>query len=213
MIGKLGNVAENIPKVYASGYETGYSMGNEAGKQAEYNDFWDTYQSNGNRKNYNAFFQRAGWKNGSTYKPKYPIECTANNYASNMFLYSGISDTLIPITITGSHLSVFNGSAVVTIPHLDISGVTANINDWFTGCTELASITIVGTIPVSINFKDCPLTAKSLVNIVEHLSDTASGKTLTVKSSAVSNADWSTTEYESWDALIATKSNWSFSLA
>jgi hypothetical protein len=211
MIGKLGNVAGNIPKVYASGYDTGYGIGNTEGKQAEYDAFWDVYQNNGKRTYYHSAF-RTGWCDG-IYNPKYPIVCNGNNSANTMFSYAAITDTLVPITISGNNATIFYGAGIVTIHSLDMSGYTGTHQDWFTSCTKLANITMVGEIPQSVNFKDCPLTAKSLVSIVEHLSDTASGKTLTVKTSAVNNADWSTTDYESWDALIATKSNWSFSLA
>ena len=198
---KLTTVAENVPKVY------------EAGKKAEYDDFWKAYQSNGNRTVYQYAFYRQYWKNGTTYNPKYPITIPSSNYANNMFANSGVTNTEVAITISGSHAGVFSSAAVKTIPYLDVSGVTGTMADWFTSCSNLAHITFVGTISVNVNFKDCPLTAKSLVSIVEHLSDTASGKTLTVKTSAVNNADWSTTDYASWDALIATKPNWSFSKA
>lgn len=227
MIDKLGNVAGNIPKVYASGYDTGYSMGNaegyqhgetigyelgfESGKHAEYDTFWNNFQNNGNRTTYAHAF-RTGWRD-SIYNPKYPIVCNGNNTATQAYSYAGLSDTKVPITISGNNASVFYSAGIVTIHSLDISGVTTNISDWFTGCTKLVHITFVGEIPHSTNFKDCPLDAPSFVSIVEHLSPSATGKTLTVKSSAVNNADWSTTDYASWDALIATKSNWSFSLA
>ena len=48
---KLNAVAENEKKVY------------DAGKQAEYNDFWDVYQQNGKRTNYNQAFGNLGWTN------------------------------------------------------------------------------------------------------------------------------------------------------
>ena len=226
---KLSTVAENVSKVYESGYGAGYGMGIAAGysdgvdagiemgiaegKQAEYDAFWDAYQSNGNRSNYQYAFYRSYWKNTTNYKPKYPIK-VSSNMGSNMFNTSGVTDTVVPITLSGAHGSVFYDSSVRTIPYLDVSGVTATMADWFTGCDDLANITMVGVIPQNMNFKNCPLTAESLVNIVEHLSTSATNKTLTLNSDAVANADWSTTEYTSWDELIATKkpSGWSVSL-
>lgn len=44
----------------------------EAGKQAEYDVFWDTIQENGIKKNYAFNFAGNGW-NSKTFKPKYDI--------------------------------------------------------------------------------------------------------------------------------------------
>lgn len=181
------------------------------GMQTEYDRFWDAVQSNGNRNNYNYFFTGKSWRSG-TFNPKYPINCT---YASSLFNNSAIVDTVVPITISGSNTSVFyNASSLVTIRSLDMSGATGTAADWFTGCSKLESITFEGVIPINANFKNSPLDAKSLVNIVEHLSPSVSGKTMTLNSDSVANADWSTTNYASWDELVATKkpSGWSISL-
>lgn len=184
------------------------------GMQTEYDRFWDTVQSNGTRANYKDFFTGKGWRSG-TFNPKYPINCTSGSYATNLFNGSAIVDTVVPITITGSHSAVFyNATSLVTIRDLDMRGATGTGADWVTGCTKLANVKMVGTIPININFKDCPLTAESLVSLVEALSPSASSKTLTVKSSAVSSADWSKTAYASWEDLVAKKkpSGWSISL-
>lgn len=60
---KLTTVAENVPKVY------------QAGKQAEYDAFWDSYQSTSIYPNRcgPAHFAGAGWNN-DTFKPKYDIK-------------------------------------------------------------------------------------------------------------------------------------------
>ena len=184
------------------------------GMQTEYDRFWDTVQSNGKRNNYKDFFTGKGWRNG-TFNPKYPMNCTANGYATNLFNGSAITDTVVPITIAGSHSSVFaNNTSLVTIHSLDVSGVTGTMADWFTGCTKLVHITVVGEITVNANFKNCPLDAESLVSIVEHLANVTSMKTLTLNSDAVANADWSTTSYASWDELVGKRkpSYWSISL-
>ena len=60
---KLTTIAENMPKVY------------EAGKDAEYNSFWDAYQQNGERADYHTGFAGKGW-NEHTFKPKYDIKPT-----------------------------------------------------------------------------------------------------------------------------------------
>ena len=57
---KLTTIAENEQKVY------------EAGKKSQYDEFWDTYQTNGQRTNYTYAFSGLGWTD-NLYKPKYPI--------------------------------------------------------------------------------------------------------------------------------------------
>jgi len=61
---KLVTIAENEQKVY------------KAGQQAEYDTFWDNYQQNGNRTNYENAFAGYGW-NAETFKPKYDIKPTS----------------------------------------------------------------------------------------------------------------------------------------
>jgi hypothetical protein len=227
---KLTTVAENLPKVYEAGYEkgkteggggsydegytAGLAVGVEQGKQAEYDAFWNTVQSDGTRNNYNSFFTGKGWRSGS-FNPKYPINCTSGGYATNMFSNSAIVDTVVPITIVGAHSSVFyNATSLITIRDLNVSGATGTMADWFTGCTKLKNVTFVNAIPVNANFKSSPLSAQSLVNIVEHLSPSVSGKTLTLNSDAVATADWSATNYASWEDLVAQKkpSGWTITL-
>lgn len=59
---KLQTIAENEQKVY------------EAGKKSEYDEFWDEFQQNGNRVNYNSAF--GGCWNNKIFKPKYSIKPT-----------------------------------------------------------------------------------------------------------------------------------------
>lgn len=89
---KLTKIAENEQKVYDAGYVRGYDDGEivgggsydegfEAGKQAEYDAFWDAYQQNGNRTDYAKGFCGRGW-NDETFKPKYTIKVvgSANDF-------------------------------------------------------------------------------------------------------------------------------------
>lgn len=83
----------------------------------------------------------------------------------------------------------------------------------FGDCKNLKNITFEGVIGQNISFDtSTKLTAESIANIVEHLSDTAEGMTLTLSQTAVNNADWTNTDYADWATLIATKTNWTFSL-
>ena len=178
------------------------------GMQYEHDRIWDDLQQNGNRTYYNNYFTGRGWVSGTTYNPKYPITCTANG-ATSMFSNSYVTDTLVPITISGSNASVFYGSSIVTIPLLIIGSGISSMGDWFNNMANLEDITIEGEIYLSTKFaQSTKLKAKSMVSIVEHLSSSVTGKSLTFNSTAVANADWSTTEYSSWDDLVATKPNW-----
>ena len=80
---------------------------------------------------------------------------------------------------------------------------------WFENDTALEEVSFEGIIGNVIDFSYCPLTKTSIENIIEHLSTTSSGKTLTLKQSAV-NAVFTTEEFE---ALKATRTNWTFALA
>ena len=66
---KLIAIAENEKKVY--------DAGKEAGKNAEYDRFWDDYQQNGNRENCRAMFSGAGW-DVNTFKPKHRMKPSTN---------------------------------------------------------------------------------------------------------------------------------------
>lgn len=215
----------------------GRDSGIELGQQEEYDRFWDSYQSNGEKTAYNYAFSYAHWSD-ETYKPKYtpkPVN------ASYMFTNTKITDTKIDVDFSqATNISYcFVGAYYVkSIGVIDTRAAKNNITQMlaycrqlqtidklillddgsqtfsnvFLECNSLKNIVIEGVIGNSINFQYSPLTAQSLVSVVEHLSDTASGKTATFKQSAIDNADWSTTAYSSWDELVATKPNWALAL-
>lgn len=80
--------------------------------------------------------------------------------------------------------------------------------DTFNYCTALREIRFEGVIGQDINFQHCPLSKESIESVINALSSSASGKTLTLnihaKDSAFSDSEW--------DALISAKSNWTISL-
>lgn len=176
-----------VPKVLEISGEGGgdYSLGYINGKQAQYDEFWNSYQENGNRHNYNnAFFL---WPNAA-YKPKYSIG-TVNKgakYVNGMFQQSSITDTLQPIIFqsgaTGSN--VFYGCSVLqTIQTLT---VTRDIifKNWFVNCSALTNVTFTGEIGNDIDFSTSPLLSHdSIVNIIGVLVDysgTGTTKTLSL---------------------------------
>ena len=192
---KLQTVAGNQKKVY------------DAGKQAEYDAFWDELQQKGKRRNYWGAF--ASWTD-EIFKPKYPIVATTTK---SMFYLSTI--TQVPtVDFSGGNYAIENtfdyASSIVTIEKIIMKADgTQKINQGFNSCRNLANILFEGSIGASISFEDCPLLSKASVeNIVNVLLDTATGKTVTFNKTAV-NAAFTMDE---WNALVATKPNWTVTL-
>lgn len=230
---RLVKVAENQTKVF------------EAGKQAEYDRFWDAYQQYGTRTDYRyAFYAGDGsyspWNNES-FKPKYDITPTI---ASSMFIKCQITNLkailenlgrVIDFSKATNVSSLFNSSVTVThLPVMDFSSATdaqlafayasklhtidelivgekiTTITSVFDGCIVLENVVIKGTIKINgFDFKDCKKLSKaSIESIINALSTTTSGLTVTLSKTAKEKA-FTTDE---WNALIATKSNWTISL-
>lgn len=105
-----------------------------------------------------------------------------------------------------------NCTQLVTIEKLVISEKTKldNYTFPFYSGAKLANINCVeGEICTNIRIANCPLTKASIENVVNALSNTTSGFTCTFNKNAKESA-FTTDE---WNSLIATKSNWTFSLA
>lgn len=207
MAEKLTTIAENEQRVY------------DAGKQAERDAFWSVYQPS-SRRSYLYAFAGEGW-NDRTYHPIGDLIVTHN--AQNMYSYSGITDTKVTINASSSSLTNFyhvfaNATKLRTIRLLKVSPITT-LHNAFTACTALESITIQGTIGKAANFKWCPLTKESILNVIEALSDTTSGLTVTFNTSAVNTAFETVngvadgSQSAEWKALVDSKPNWTFALA
>lgn len=94
-------------------------------------------------------------------------------------------------------------------------------NGWyraFDNATALANIEVEGQFYTTVSFQYSPLTKTSITSVINTLSDTVTGQTLTLNITAVNNAfettagaaDGSTsTEFA---ALVATKTNWTIAL-
>lgn len=177
---KLKTVAENQQKVYAAGYAEGQRSGNygegyEAGQLAEYDRFWDAYQQNGNRGDYQYAFYNWDY---ACYNPKYPI----HGVIANSFRGSVITNTQVPIVAKNSSANAFYGcSSLVTIPSLDISG-SSNTSYMFLNTNSLVDVRFFGDIPLGIDFSKCAnLSDASIQSIIDHLKDLrgATAQTLT----------------------------------
>lgn len=93
---------------------------------------------------------------------------------------------------------------------LKSSGLNYNWQSVFENCTSLTHVVFEGIFKeTNVNLKWCPLSRASIESVMAALGDTATGKTLTLKQSAV-NAAFTT---EEWETLVATKPNWTITLS
>ena len=205
---KLSTATENEQKVF------------NAGKQEETDAFWEQYQESGIAKSYFYAFSYNRF-NDETYNPKYPIRCNNSIMGSRDIFYENnfITDTKVEIYAgTGSlYQAFYNAKKLETIRLLSVYEITEFTTSAFLFCENLKNITFEGVIGSDVWFQYSPLTTKSIVNIVEHLSPTASGMTLTLNTNAVNNMSFPYTSeesgitYNSFDELIGSKSNWTIS--
>lgn len=239
---KLVKIAENTPKVY----EAGKAEGIAEGKQAEYDSFWDEYQDYGKRTSYTMYdgtFAGKYWTD-ALFRPKYSIKPST---AYMMFRSTAITDlTREDISLDFSECTdmqyTFAYAALLKVPPIDMSSATtttstfsyykgtdlsiiASANTIFAPTTfdyveNLKNLVIEGIVATAFNVKRSKnLTRDSIVSIINALSTTTTGLTVTFSKEAVDNAfataegaaDGSTSA--EWLALVATRSNWTIALA
>ena len=252
--GTIPNYDGSITEGAVEGAQAKYEEGVADGKQAEYDAFWDAYQKNGERINYNYAFFGDGWTDQS-FKPKYDIQIgNASNGAGNgnkAFMDSRISDIGKTLKDRGVVLDtsrcnnlnqMFQNAKTKTLPA--ISAESANVlpltfyvcsyletiqmvivternsfDRTFFACGLLVNLITEGTIGQNgFNVSWSPLNKASITSIINALSSTTTGLTVTIRLAAVNTAfetnagaaDGSSSE--EWLNLIATKSNWTINL-
>lgn len=198
------------------------------GKQAEYDRIWDTLQNNGDAAGANYYYKFSYSTNGvgwtdENFNPKYPIITSASITGGMALFYTNknITDTKVPIVVLGSTAQSMFVSAekLVTIRELSVhAGVTFSTT--FQGCYELTNLTMSGTIGQSgLDLQHSKKLSKaSIESVIEHLSTTTSGLSVTFSKTAVNKAfetseganDGSTSA--EWTALANTRSNWTINL-
>jgi hypothetical protein len=149
---RLANIASAIREKTGKGatytdeeMPTGVAEVYEAGKKAEYDDFWDAYQNNGNRTDYRYAFAYFGWKK-ENFKPKYDIRPTGANgeymfsnggELSKYDLAKALEEQGVVLDLSGLTTSSreFYMSRFTKLPTLDFSGCTsmANTFDYYIG--------------------------------------------------------------------------------
>ena len=258
---KSGELADKVTEVYEAGKASG-------GGDSYYDAFWDTFQWNGNRKNYDYAFGGLGWRKDN-FKPKYDIVPTS---AVHMFAYAKSDATTITedemilmkeveeergivfdFSQAASLGATFRTSLFKELNVIDLKSATDlayvfsettpknaqlthriglqrierlicyDTNTFqgtsFSGNCILSYIGFEGVIASDINLRFLPLISESIQKLIGCLSDTATGKTVTLNQVAVNNAfetssglvDGSTSQ--EWLNLVATKPNWTISLS
>ena len=146
---------------------------------------------------------------GSTYGPRY--------------MFVGTKFTELPeidcsqAKGTQAIVSLFSGSNLIqTIEKLvmptDCTGYGTNT---FYYCRALQNINFEGTIKYSLDFKDCPLTADSVNNILNCLDTATYSGTRTITLKTTSKTAYND-KYGDWNERIAqltTSGNWTFTLS
>lgn len=201
----------------------------EAGKQAEYEAFWNSALTDFYDGTY-AFSGRP-WTD-ATFRP--PKKLTLQQNCNGCFYASRMTD-IMPYVEFGKVTSLyqaFESSKIKQIPYIDCSNVeslsksfnSANIesidgltvaastrySSVFNYATNLKHVIFSGTIGQNgLSLADSTLLDKeSITSIINALSATTSGLSVTLSATAVNNA-FTTDE---WNTLIATKPNWTISL-
>ena len=149
-------------------------------------------------------------KLGVTLDFSHPVYSAQYVFSGSKFTRVGKVDLSI---YSGKTNDVFsNMPNLHTIDELVLNEKISRYIEVFTNCTALENIRITGTISANIDIHWSPLTKESIVSLVNALSATASGKTLTLSGTAVNNAFEGGSTGSEWQALIATKQNWTISL-
>ena len=210
---EMGVVAKQIySDCYSSGHNKGKAEGYNEGKAEGMSSFWDEYQENGNRKSYFMLFGGYGWTDKIYSSIKYDFGKPTNVQA--MFRYaSGITDTLKPLDCTEAPnlATTFDGCTNLRQIRLLTVKDSHTYTSTFRECYALEEIRFAGTIGNDIDFSSCKnLSIESLVNIVEHLSTTTTGKTITFSGECITKYYVSATDFS---ALTYGHENWTFALA
>ena len=183
----MKKVTVNCNRIADDNFNSGLVAGREEGKRAEYDAFWDMYQNNGTRTDYNYAFgggghndRNAGW-NDDLFNPKYPFTNLVR--VSYMFTYTQIEEK--PMSL---HLSELATDLYQTFYSANL---VQNIELWvhenlkytntFNGCYYVKNLVIHGVIGQNISVKDSnSLSHDSLMSIINALKDiTGDGVTRT----------------------------------
>ena len=225
---KIQTIAENEQLVY------------EAGKQAEYDRFWDLYQENGNRTLYQFAFAGSGW-NEENLKPKYDIKPIRANYmfsgweksfdlaeqiqksgvifdtsqcTSFLYFLQYVAPSVIPTIDTRSCTTLTNFSSGSTVKKIEKiilrEDGSQTVKTMFSG-NHYSLKEIVFEGVVGQDFSMNTCSALSKASIENIVSVLSATATGKTLSISKTAKEREFTDNE-WQTLIATKPNWTISL-
>lgn len=217
--------------------------GGDTGGKSYYDEFWDSIQSNGTRTNYEYAFMGESWKYNAL-KPKYlPIipqftgsmfeKCGATNvdltdivkitwdcwgYVRMCKDFTGLVKFGDFICVHNNCQEIFYGCTNLASVRTFTSQSATVFTSTFYNCKALTDITFAGTIANSFDISYSPLNKASIKSLIGCLSTTITGKTLSLKKTAVNNAFGINIDDETtypvgseFYELRHSKDNWTFS--
>ena len=235
---KLKTIAENEQKVYAAGmqkqYDEFWDAFQDYGKRTNYNRAfasggWQntvTFRPKYDIKPAECYMMFSGnWLNIDLveYLDSLGVVFDTSNVYQYQYAFQGTYFTRLGVIdmqkATINHAMCEGCKYLHTIDKLIFSEKTVTHSQMFSNCTALKNITCEGVLADNLNLQWSTLLTKlSIESVFPCLSNTASGKTVTLSKTAVNNAfetgtglaDGSTSD--EWNNLIATKSNWTIAL-
>lgn len=151
------------------------------------------------------------------------MDFSGNNYITDLFRASTVTHLpAIKFTSALNLQHIFNGCTKLhTIDELDIGKKITYIYQTFNGCSALENIIFKGELKCNgmVLTSSTKLSKASIESLINILSTSTSGLTVTLSSTSVKKAfetssganDGNTSD--EWKNLIATKSNWTIALA
>lgn len=231
---KLTTIAENMVQL-----QNVTKRWFDRGRDYEQQEFWDAFQDNGHRTHYTYGFAGRGWT-VSNLVPKYkniqPTVCTGmffNNSIPDLVAHFEKHGIKIDFSKSTSVYDAFSSTATKRLPSLNISsagsaltmfaynssleeiaglecGVNNTFSSTFAGCSALKTVIFSGVIANNISLSDSKnLSKESITSLINTLSSSVRGKSVILSETAVHSA-FSESE---WNVLVATKSDWTISLA
>lgn len=209
----------------------GYDSGFEDGKKAEYDAFWDDFQKNGTEFiHYGyAFANKDLWTQEAIEKIKYKhflaryfsVVFNGNTSITDLSAFSHEAVSNDGVFTRNTLSSTFNGCTnLKKCMPINCDSVYAFTNA-FNGCSAMEELILSGNIDKSgLDLKwSKKLNKASITSVINCLDITKTGQSVTLSLTAVNNAfetssgaaDGSTSA--EWTALVATRPNWTISLA
>lgn len=164
-----------------------------------------------------GLFEYCGWIDNPIDFSVIPMDFTDCTRGERLFANANALKIVVDLSTFTSLKECFmcnDGGAIKDIT-LKVSDKCTDYTSAFGYCSQLTNLTFAtgSTIAASINLQwSTNLDKESLISVINALSTTTSGLTVTLSQTAVETAFGSTTSSE-WTTLIGTRSNWTIALA